>query len=58
MRMFMHSTRCVQSTPQLNILAPLSETPLYTKHKDQLTLDELCSDMSHQGRIREMPIWP
>ncbi len=52
MRMFMHSTRCVQSTPQLNILAPLSETPLYTKHKDQLTLDELCSDMSHQGRIQ------
>jgi radical SAM superfamily enzyme YgiQ (UPF0313 family) len=52
MRIFMHSTRCPQSSPQLNILAPLAETPLYSKYKDDLTLNELCSDMSHQGRIQ------
>ncbi len=49
LRIFMHSARCAQSSPQLNILAPLAETPLFTKYKDQLILDDLCSDMSHQG---------
>ena len=47
---FMHSLKCAQSTPQLNVLAPLAETPLYTRYKDQLTLEELCSDMSSQSR--------
>ncbi|HEV3038789.1 MAG TPA: radical SAM protein [Candidatus Angelobacter sp.] len=49
MRMFVHSLRHPSSSPQLNVLAPLAETPLYSKYKDQLVLDELCSDMSHQG---------
>jgi radical SAM superfamily enzyme YgiQ (UPF0313 family) len=49
MRMFVHSLRHPSSSPQLNVLAPLAETPLYSNYKDQLVLDELCSDMSHQG---------
>jgi hypothetical protein len=48
-RMLMHSARCSHSDPQLNLLAPLPATPLYLKYKDQLTLETLCSDVSHQG---------
>lgn len=50
MRMFMHSARTPGSGPNLNLLAPLANTPLHLKYKDQMTLDLLCSDMSHQGR--------
>lgn len=49
LRIFMHSARCPHSGPQLNILAPLAGTPIYSAHKEQLVLEELCSDMSHQG---------
>jgi radical SAM superfamily enzyme YgiQ (UPF0313 family) len=49
LRIFMHSARCLHSSPQLNILAPLAGTPIYSAHKQQLVLEELCSDMSHQG---------
>jgi hypothetical protein len=49
-RMFMHSTRVPGSEPQLNLLAPLAGTPLHVKYKDEMSLDQLCSDMSHQGR--------
>jgi radical SAM superfamily enzyme YgiQ (UPF0313 family) len=49
LRIFMHSVRCPRSGPQLNILAPLAGTPIYTAHKHQLVLEELCSDISHQG---------
>jgi radical SAM superfamily enzyme YgiQ (UPF0313 family) len=49
LRIFMHSARCPKSGPQLNILAPLAATPIYTLYKKQLVLEELCSDMSHQG---------
>ncbi len=49
-RVFMHSVRCPKSQPQLNLLAPLAETPLYSKHRNELILEELCSGMSHQGR--------
>lgn len=52
MRIFMHSARCPKSHPQLNLLAPLAETPLYSMHKNELVLEELCSSMSHQGRSR------
>jgi radical SAM superfamily enzyme YgiQ (UPF0313 family) len=51
--MFVHSARRPGSTPQLNVLAPLAETPLYSKHRHELVLDELCSDMSHQGRKQD-----
>jgi hypothetical protein len=47
--MLMHSARCPHSDPQLNLLAPLAETPLHLKYKEQLTLETLCSDVSHQG---------
>jgi radical SAM superfamily enzyme YgiQ (UPF0313 family) len=49
LRIFMHSARCPKSGPQLNILAPLAATPIYSAHKEQMVLEELCSDMSHQG---------
>ena len=49
LRMFMHSARHPRSSPQLNILAPLAGTPIQVKYRDQLTLGELCSEMSHQG---------
>ena len=52
MRVFMHSARHAKSDPQLNVLAPLAATPVYSKHKDELVLEELCSDMSHQGRAQ------
>ncbi|HKA00486.1 MAG TPA: radical SAM protein, partial [Candidatus Solibacter sp.] len=49
-RMFTYSLRHAGSTPQMNILAPLAGTPIFAQYRDRLTLDELCSDMSHQGR--------
>jgi hypothetical protein len=49
-RVYAHSARTRGSDPQLNLLAPLAGTPIYLKYKEQMTLDELCSDMSHQGR--------
>ena len=50
--MYMHSMRHAKSSPQLNILAPLAGTPIYAKHKDRMVLDDLCSEMSHQGRMQ------
>lgn len=50
--MLMHSARRPHSDPQLNLLAPLAETPLHLKYKDQLTLETLCSDVSHQGEMQ------
>jgi radical SAM superfamily enzyme YgiQ (UPF0313 family) len=47
--MLMHSARCPHSDPTLNLLAPLPETPLHLKYREQLTLETLCSDVSHQG---------
>jgi radical SAM superfamily enzyme YgiQ (UPF0313 family) len=49
LRIFMHSAGRRHSDPQLNILAPLAGTPIYSLHKKQLVLEELCSDVSHQG---------
>jgi radical SAM superfamily enzyme YgiQ (UPF0313 family) len=62
--MLMHSAHCPHSDPQLNLLAPLAETPLHWQYQNQLTLEMLCSDVSHQGEqqsardmllIREYP---
>jgi hypothetical protein len=53
LRLFVHSARCPRSTPQLNLLAPLAETPVYWKHRQDLVLDELCSDVSYQGRNQD-----
>ena len=49
-RIFMHSVRAPKSHPQLNLLAPLAGTPLHSKHKSELVLEDLCSGLSHQGR--------
>jgi radical SAM superfamily enzyme YgiQ (UPF0313 family) len=45
----MDSLRYVHTDPQLNLLAPLAETPLLTQYRQQLILDGIYSDMSHQG---------
>lgn len=47
--MFMHSARTPGSSPQLNLLSPLANTPIHLQYKDQMTLEPLCSDTSHQG---------
>jgi radical SAM superfamily enzyme YgiQ (UPF0313 family) len=46
---FVDSSRFEYAEPQLSLLAPLAATPIYEKHKDELVLDEIFSDMSHQG---------
>ena len=48
--MYMHALRHQGSTPQFNLLAALAETPIYTQNRDRLALEELCSDVAHQGR--------
>jgi len=49
LRIFMHSARCAHSHPQINLLAPLAGTPIHATHRHEMTLEYLCSDMSHQG---------
>jgi radical SAM superfamily enzyme YgiQ (UPF0313 family) len=49
LRVYLQSARCSLSHPQINLLAPLAGTPLYTDHADELVLEDYCSDMSHQG---------
>ncbi len=51
--MFMFAGRLPRSTPHLNILAPLAETPIHLKHREQLTLGDLCSDISQQGPVQD-----
>jgi hypothetical protein len=51
-RIFMHSARHPKSHPQLNLLAPLASTPLHSKHRSELILENLCSSLSHQGRAQ------
>jgi radical SAM superfamily enzyme YgiQ (UPF0313 family) len=53
MHMFMYSARHSRSNPQLNLLAPLAETPIYSAHRNQLVLAELCSDVSQQSANRD-----
>jgi hypothetical protein len=53
MHVFMHSARAPKSHPQLNLLAPLAGTPIYSLHKHELLLEELCSGMSHQGKCQD-----
>jgi len=57
LRMFIFSARHPQSTPHLNILAPLAETPIHLKYRDQMTLGDLCSDISQQGPIQDPEDW-
>jgi len=50
--MYMHSMRHPRSSPQLNLLAPLAGTPIYSQHKEEMVLEDLGSSMSHQGRTQ------
>jgi radical SAM superfamily enzyme YgiQ (UPF0313 family) len=50
--MYMFSLRHLNSSPHLNILAPLAGTPIHSQYQNQMTLQDLCSDMSHQGRMQ------
>ncbi|OEJ21824.1 hypothetical protein AR457_41105 [Streptomyces agglomeratus] len=43
------SLRLDNAAPQLHLLAPLAETPIHARYRDQLTLDDIYSDMSYQG---------
>jgi radical SAM superfamily enzyme YgiQ (UPF0313 family) len=45
----MNSARFDHVEPQINILAPLAGTPLLEKYRNRLILDDIFSDMSHQG---------
>ncbi|WP_419806303.1 B12-binding domain-containing radical SAM protein [Terriglobus sp.] len=49
LRIYMKSARCVDSHPQLNLLAPLAGTALHTEYGDHLTFADFSSSMSHQG---------
>jgi hypothetical protein len=46
---FVDSMRFDHAEPQLSLLAPLAATPIYEEHKDELVLDQIFSDVSHQG---------
>ncbi len=45
----MDAIRFSHTDPELNLLAPLAETPIWSQYRDQLVLDDIYSDMSHQG---------
>ena len=48
--LYMYSLGHPGSSPQLNLVAPLAETPIHRGYRDQLTLEELSSNQGHQGR--------
>ncbi len=52
--MYMYALGHPRSTPQLNLLAPLAETSIHATYRNQLMLEQLCSDMSHQGRSQNL----
>ena len=45
----MDSLRYDWADPQLCILAPLADTPIYKQHRNDLIFDDVISDMSFQG---------
>jgi radical SAM superfamily enzyme YgiQ (UPF0313 family) len=49
----MDSLRHDYVKPQLHLLAPLAETPLYSQFRSQLRFDDIISDMSYQGWRQE-----
>jgi radical SAM superfamily enzyme YgiQ (UPF0313 family) len=51
---YMQAVRTPHANPQLNLLAPLAATPIHRKYRDELVLEELCSDVSHQGRFQNV----
>src|SRR6185369_4640099 len=51
---FVDSLRYDHADPQLSILAPLAGTPISTKHKDALVLNDDVADMSYRGWRQEL----
>ena len=47
---FMHAMVQPLSLPQVNVLAPLSGTPVHTQYRDHLALEDLSSSLSYPGR--------
>jgi hypothetical protein len=45
----MDSLRSEYVKPQLHLLAPLAETPIYSQFRDRLLLDDILSDISCEG---------
>ena len=45
----MDSMRFDHAQPQLHLLAPLAQTPIYHEYRDRLFFDDIFSDMSYQG---------
>lgn len=43
------SVRFDRVEPQLHLVAPLADSPLYARCREQLRLDDICSDISYQG---------
>src|SRR5262249_25122820 len=52
---YLHAMHCPRSLPQVNVLAPLSGTPVYEQYKDRLVLEESCSHLSYPGRTISDP---
>jgi len=52
---FVDSLRCDSAEPQFHILAPLAETPIHARYRDQLVLDDVQSDVSYHGWKQELP---
>ncbi len=46
---FVDSLRYDYAEPQFHIMAPLAATPIEVKYRDQLSFDNVISDMSYQG---------
>lgn len=46
---FVQATRFEDAEPQLSLLAPLAETPIEKKYRNQLAFDHIYSDMSQRG---------
>jgi radical SAM superfamily enzyme YgiQ (UPF0313 family) len=47
---FVHrASRLDTVSPQIHLIAPLAETPVLIRFREQLALDDIYSDLSHQG---------
>lgn len=49
LEVYLHALRQPRAIPQVNILAPLSGTPIHAQYKDKLYLDGLASSLGYQG---------
>jgi radical SAM superfamily enzyme YgiQ (UPF0313 family) len=56
-RFFVDGLRYDYVEPQLTLLSPLTGTPIHLRHKHQLILDDIISDMAFQGLDRDAREW-